>query len=622
MRDTTAENQSLTRRALLLSAGGLTVFGTLAARLYFLQVVKSQDYQSLSEKNRFNFNIVVPSRGKILDRNGELLAINRQDYRVEMIPERVKDLDFTLEKISEVVPLSPGSRDRIKKDIKKHAKFVPILIEDHLSWEEFAALNIRAPELPGVIPKVGEGRLYPNNGTFAHVLGYVGQAGPKDVEKDKDPLLRQPTFRIGKTGVEAAADERLRGKSGRLKVEVNSVGRIVREWPDDGNRAVAGSDVSLTLDAGLQTYAAELFEEDSGGVAVIDVITGELRTLLSMPTYDGNQFVSGLTQEDMKRLNSDEKRPQFNKVIGGGYPPASTFKMCVMLAALENNMVNPSEKVLCTGKVRVGNRNFHCWKRRGHGPVNLKESLQYSCDVYYYDLAQKMGIDLVEQAAKKLGLGQKYQLGISGQTRGIIPTEDWKSRRLGQGWRTGDSLNAFIGQGFVLATPLQLAVMAARLANGSQAITPHLIISENTPEFESLGIDENNLGIIRRAMRSVCEEPGGTAYRHMPLGVSGLEMAGKTGTGQVRGISASERVSGVRSNRQLPWKLRDHSIFVGYAPFNQPRFAVGTIVEHGQSGAGRAADITRGLLRRALETDGLIEPDVNSSDNVPTGENL
>ncbi len=622
MRDTTAENQSLTRRTLLLSAGGLTVFGSLAARLYFLQVVKSQDYQSLSEKNRFNFNIVVPSRGKILDRNGEFLAINRQDYRVEMIPERVKDLDFTLEKISEVVPLSPGSKSRIKKDIKKHAKFVPILIEDHLSWEEFAALNIRAPELPGVIPKVGEGRLYPHKGTFAHVLGYVGQAGPKDVENDKDPLLRQPTFRIGKTGVEAAAEQRLRGKSGRLKVEVNSVGRIVREWPDDGNRAVSGNDVSLTLDAGLQTYAADLFQEDSGGVAVIDVMTGEVRTLLSMPIYDGNQFVSGLTQEDMKRLNNDEKRPQFNKVIGGGYPPASTFKMCVMLAALENNLVNPSEKVLCTGKVRVGNRNFHCWKRRGHGPVNLKESLKYSCDVYYYDLAQKMGIDLVEQAARKLGLGQKYDLGISGQTSGIIPTESWKSRRLGQGWRTGDSLNAFIGQGFVLATPLQLAVMAARLANGKKAVTPHLIIGNETPQFDTLGIDESHLGIIQRAMRSVCEEPGGTAFRNMPLGVNGLEMAGKTGTGQVRGISQSERISGVRSNRQLPWKLRDHSIFVGYAPFNQPRFAVGTIVEHGQSGAGRAADITRGLLRRALERDGFIAPDEIAADEALAGQNL
>ena len=609
MKDTTADNQSLTRRALFLSAGGLGIFGALSARLYFLQVIKAQDYQSLSEKNRFNFNIVLPSRGKILDRNGELLAINRQDYRVELIPERVKDLDFALDKISEVVSLSDGARSRIRKDVKKHAKFVPILIEDHLSWEEFAALNIRAPELPGVIPKVGEGRLYPHNGTFAHVLGYVGQAGPKDVEKDKDPLLRQPSFRIGKTGVEAAAEPRLRGKSGRLKVEVNSVGRIVREWPDDGNRAVAGDDVWLTLDADLQKYAAELFEEDSGGIAVIDVITGELRTLLSMPTYDGNQFVSGLTQADMTRLNSDEKRPQFNKVIGGGYPPASTFKMCVMLAALENNLVNPAEKVLCTGKVRVGNRNFHCWKRRGHGPVNLKESLQYSCDVYYYDLAQRINIDLVAAAARKLGLGQDYDLGIRGQSAGTIPTEAWKAKRLGQGWRRGDSLNAFIGQGFVLATPLQLAVMAARLANGTKAVSPHLIIDKDLPKFEQSNIDPNALGFIQRAMRSVCEEPGGTAYRSMPLGIKGIEMAGKTGTGQVRGISASERITGVLSNRQLPWKLRDHSIFVGYAPFHQPRFAVGTIVEHGQSGAGRAANITRAILRRALQRDGLIPPD-------------
>lgn len=601
----TQENQTLSRRSFVLSGLGLTTFGILSARLYYLQVTRSEDYTVLSDNNRFNYHIIIPPRGSILDRSGEPLALNRQDYRLTLVAEQVQNIDETLDKIEDVVPISEKNRKRILSDIKRHAKFVPVLIEDHLQWEQFAALNIRAPEIPGVVPRVGDVRSYPHNGIFAHVLGYVGSAGPEDVEKDNDPLLKQPTFRMGKTGVEAAVDKTLRGKSGRLKVEVNAVGRIVREWPEEENQAASGKDVWLTLEASLQKYAAELFEEDSGGVAVIDVLTGELRVLLSMPTFDGNLFVSGLTQEDMDQMNGDERRPQFNKVIGGGYPPASTFKMTVMLAALKHEVIDTEERIICSGKVRVGNRNFHCWKRHGHGPMNLMDALKHSCDTYFYEMAQRLSIEQVAEIATSLGLGQRYDLGIKGQTSGIVPTQEWKQNRLGQGWRMGDTLNAFIGQGFVLATPLQLAVMAARIANGRKAVTPHLIIGETAPRFDDLNIDPAHMEMIQQAMWQVCSEPGGTAYRHNALGLEGIEMAGKTGTGQVRGISSSERASGVLHNRELPWKLRDHSIFVGYAPFDSPRFAVGTIVEHGGSGAKRAADITRSLLSRVLESDGI-----------------
>lgn len=599
-----SQNISLTRRAALLGVAGVGAFGALASRLYYLQVTRAEDYTALSEDNRFNFNIRVPSRGRILDRNGVPLAINKQDYRVIMVPEQVKNMDVTLENISEVVPLSPNARRRIKQDARGNASFVPVLIKDHLDWTSFAALNLRTPEFPGVIPEVGEGRSYPHEGLFAHVLGYVGRAGPKDIARDKDPLLRQPTFRIGKTGVEAATEKKLRGKAGRLKVEVNAVGRIVREWPESKDRAIPGEDVWLTLDKDLQAYAAELFEEDSGGAAVIDVITGELRTLLSMPTFDGNLFVSGLTQADMDRMNQDEKRPQFNKVIGGGYPPASTYKMAVMMAGLEQGVIRPRERIICTGKTKVGNRTFHCWLKRGHGPMDLRGSLKHSCDTYYYEIAQRLSMDATKDMAMRLGLGQTYDLGVAGQTAGLVPSPDWKLKKLGYGWRTGDSLNASIGQGFVLATPLQLAVMAARLANGKKAVTPHLIIGDEAPEFEDLNLNQEHLWRVQNAMWSVCEEPGGTAYRPDSLGFGIVDMAGKTGTGQVRGISKSERAAGVLSNNALPWKLRDHSIFVGYAPYINPRFAASVLVEHGGSGAGRAADIVRSLLRRALERDG------------------
>lgn len=595
---------SLTRRAVFLGVGGASVFSVLAGRLYYLQVTRAEDYTVLSEENRFNYNIVVPSRGRIFDRNGVPLAINKQDYRLIMVPEQVKDMDKALDSISEVITLSPRTRAKILSDAKHNASFVPILIEDHLDWKSFAALNLRTPEFPGVIPQVGEGRSYPHNGLFAHVLGYVGSPSPRDLTRDKDPLLRQPTFRIGKTGVENAVEKKLRGTSGRLKVEVNAVGRIVREWPEAKDRAISGEDVNLTLDADLQRHAADLFEDDSGGAAVIDVMTGELRTLLSMPTFDGNLFVSGLTQAKMDSMNSDEKRPQFNKVIGGGYPPASTFKMAVMLAGLEKGVINPRERIVCTGKTNLGNRAFHCWEDKGHGPVNLRGSLKHSCDVYYYEIAQRLGMEDLHNIAQRLGMGQTYDLGISGQTSGIVPTPEWKRKRLGTGWRMGDSLNACIGQGFVLATPLQLAVMAARLANGRDAVTPRLIIGEEMPEFAPLNINPQHLWMVQKAMWSVCEEPGGTAYRRDSLGMRNVDMAGKTGTGQVRGISTRERLGGVINNRELPWELRDHSIFVGYAPFVAPRFAAGVVVEHGGSGAGRAANIVRSLLKRALERDG------------------
>ncbi len=617
MREAPVDNASLTRRTLLLGAGGTGFFGVLAARLYFLQIVESENYASLSEDNRFNYNIIVPSRGRILDRNGVELAINDQNYGVVIIPEQIADLDMTLDTLSEHIDITDRDRKRIKDEIRQNPKFVPVLVEDNLEWATFAALNMKTPDLPGVIPQVGEGRAYPFKGIFAHTLGYVGRAGPEAVAANPDPLLRQPNFRIGKTGVELATDMRLRGKSGKLKVEVNAMGRIIREWPDPANMSEKGSDVWLTLDSELQSHAAELYEEDSGGVALIDVMTGELRTLLSMPTFDGNLFVSGLTQADMDRMNSDEQRPQFNKVIGGQYPPASTYKMMMMLAGLKHGFINPREKIFCTGRVRVGDRTFHCWKPRGHGAMDLRDSLKNSCDMYYYEIAQRMDMAMVSEMARSFGLGQKYDLGVSGQISGIVPDASWVQATLGKAWRRGDALNASIGQGYVQATPLQLAVMAARLANGNKAVTPGLIIGDSTSEFTDMDVNPAHLALVRDAMWSVCEEPGGTAYRPYGLGLGKIQMAGKTGTGQVRGISASERASGVLKNRELPWKFRDHSIFVGYAPFDAPRFAVGVIVEHGGSGSKRAASIARGLLKRALERDGFAQKTENAEDGVP-----
>ncbi len=606
------DKNMVTRRTAILGAGGLGVFGILGARLYQLQVLQAEDYRALSENNRFNFNMLLPERGEIRDRFGVGLAKNRQKFRLVMIPERTKEIEKTLDRVALISPLSEGQRERIRRDIRQNPKFVPILVEDNMDWETFSTLNMRLHDLPGIVSEAGQGRAYPENGVFSHILGYIGRASDKDIKADADPLLRQPTFRVGKTGVEASQEKTLRGSSGKLKVEVNARGRIVREWPDPKTRPKSGGDVWLTLDAGLQEFAAKQFAtedegDDSGGICVIDVITGELRTMLSMPTFDANLFVSGLTQADMDQLNNDPKRPQYNKAIAGGYPPASTFKMVVMLAALESGLIDPSETVFCSGKIRLGNRNFHCWKRRGHGHMNMRDALKNSCDTYFYDISQVVGIDAIANVARRLGLGEKYQIGVGGGISGIVPTQDWKKQRLGTGWRMGDTLNASIGQGFVLATPLQLAVMTARIANMQEAVVPQLVIGPDMQTFEPLDFDPSHLAFVRDAMWAVTSEPGGTAYRNKPfaagIGLDEIKMAGKTGTGQVRGISTSERATGIRKNSKLPWKLRDHSIFVGYAPFDRPRFAVGTIVEHGGSGAKRAANITRAVLGEALRRD-------------------
>ncbi len=605
MQDNDENTVKINRRAAILGFGGLGVFGVLATRLYYLQVTQAENYKVLSDRNRFNFNVIIPERGRILDRFNVPLATNKQDFRLVIIPERVKNIDQTLDSIAKTLPLSTRKRKRIKKDIRDHAKFVPILIDEHLEWNTFSALNMKLPDMPGIIPLEDKRRDYPHGGIFSHILGYVGKPSTAALQADSDPLMRQPTFRMGKTGIEKVQDTALRGNAGRQKVEVNAIGRTVRAWENDKINAQAGKNVSLTIDASLQIYAAELFGEESGGVAVMDVMTGELRTLLSMPTFDGNLFVSGLTNEHMKILNEDPRRPQFNKVIGGGYPPASTFKMIVMLAALKHKVIRPDEKIFCTGKINLGNRDFHCWKARGHRLMNMHDALQNSCDVYFYEIVQRLGMDKIKIVAEQLGLGQKFDIGLGGQISGVIPTPEWKQKRLGTKWRTGDSLNATIGQGFVLATPLQLVVMAARLANGQTAVSPSLIVGEELKPAKALEIDLAHLAFVQNAMRSVCEVPGGTAYRPNSLGIQGVEVAGKTGTGQVRGISTAERISGVLKNRDIQWKLRDHSIFVGYAPYDDPRFAAAVLVEHGGSGAGIAVQIFRKIMAKALKDDGV-----------------
>jgi penicillin-binding protein 2 len=468
---------------------------------------------------------------------------------------------------------------------------------------------VNAPALPGVTAELGLSRLYPQETDMAHVVGYVGPVSDYDLSRidDQDPLLRIPRFQIGKTMIENKLERVLRGKAGTLEVEKNAAGRVMREL----SRAEGepGSDVQLTVDARLQNYVQARLGEESAAAVVIDLEDGDIAAIGSAPSFDPNLFVRGISQADWDALNERDKdprehhRPLAAKTVQGAYPPGSTFKMVTALAALEDGVVEPEETVRCLGQMDVSDVRFHCWKRGGHGNMNLHESLKQSCDVYYYDIGQRVGIDKIAAMARRLGLGERHDLPMSAITTGIAPDKDWKRRERGEDWRIGDTVNASIGQGYVLASPLQLAVMTARIATG-RSVSPRLVLSIDGVEQpsgagEDMGLNENHLRRIRASMFDVSNHRRGTAYRTRIV-AEGMQMAGKTGTSQVRRITAEERAQGVWRNEDLPWHRRDHALYVGFAPYENPKYAVAIVVEHGGGGSAAAAPIARDIMLQAL----------------------
>ncbi|WP_421787442.1 penicillin-binding protein 2 [Hyphobacterium sp.] len=590
-----------TRRALMMGAGGAVTFMALGARLHQLQVIETERYRLLSEDNQFNFLLTPPSRGRILDRFGVPVAENRDSYRVVMIPEQAGDAEAALDRLGQIISITPEQRERILANVRRSVSFRPVTIRDDLDWRSFAAINLHTPELPGIIPDVVEVRDYPSAASFAHILGYV-QPAPENVAGN-DPLLRHPGFRIGRTGAEAAREETLRGERGSLKVEVNAFGRVIRELPDQSVPATPGQDVQLTIDAEVQRFAHERLEGESAAAVAMDVENGDLLALVSTPGFDPNLFVTGISHADFNALNQNEYRPLYNKALQGTYPPASTFKAVVALAALEAGVVRPEERFTCRGSIPFGDRDFHCWRREGHGRVNLRDAVITSCDVYFYEIAQRLGIDRIAEAARRFGLGSAPDIGLSGVSAGIVPDPQWKLSTYGRPWAGGETLITAIGQGAMLTSPLQMALMTARLASG-RTVSPRLYRDQPIDRGEPLAVNAANLDLVRDGLRAVVHEPAGTSYYSLGgLGVPGIEMAGKTGTAQVYSITRAEREAGVRTQDELPWRLRDHGMFICYAPADRPRYAVATVVEHGGGGSRAAARPARDILRLLIERD-------------------
>lgn len=601
--DSEASHAKLSRRAALLGGAQLLFMGGLAARLNYLQVDQADQFRLLAEENRINIRLIPPARGEIFDRNGIQLAQNVPSYRIVLVPEDADDVDAVMDRLSQIITLDPEMRARAMTEIKRSAPFLPVTIADNVGWEDVSRVSVNAPALPGVSPEVGLTRVYPLGSDFAHIVGRVGRVSQADLDalEDPDAVLRIPRFQIGKINVEARQEAILRGSAGTKQVEVNATGRVMRELAR--REGQSGADIQLTIDAKLQNYVQARLGNESAAVVIIDCETGDLVANASSPSYDPNLFIGGISSADYNPLLESQYRPLVNKTVQGTYPPGSTYKMVVAMAALEAGVIGPEETVYCPGHLTVSGRRFHCWKRAGHGWVNLEESLKQSCDVYYYDLAIKIGIEKITEMANKLGLGIKHDLPLSSVASGLAPTKQWKQTTKGANWVVGDTVNASIGQGFTLSSPLQLAVMTARIATG-RAVTPRLIKSIDgveTPSSagEDLGLNENNLRMVRKGMNVVINDRRGTAYRSRII-ADNMRMAGKTGTSQVRNITAAERARGVSRNEDLPWERRDHALFVAFAPYDRPRYALSVLVEHGGGGSATAAPIARDVMLQAL----------------------
>ncbi len=568
------------RRSFVLGGAQLSIGALLASRMAYLSIFENERYTLQAESNRVNLSLIPPRRGWIVDREGKPLALNRTVFRVDIIPDRVKDVPATLDALTRILKLTPDERDRIERDIDRSSGYQPVQVAENIDWERYAAISIRAPDIPGVQPAQGFARFYPEGAAVGHLLGYVGAASAKDYEKTKDPLYVTPGFKIGKEAIERVMEPSLRGEPGARRSEVTARGKLVRELatrPD-----VAGDTLKLTIDAGLQAYAARRLGENSGAVTVIDTLTGGILAMASMPAYDPNSFSDGIGQMEWKMLSQDERRPLVNKALQSLYPPGSTVKPAAALALLAAG-VGPDETVFCAGGYRLGNRTFRCLGR--HGTVTMKRAIAKSCNTYFYAMGRRIGYDKIAVMARELGLGAEYPLPFTTQSYGTIPDSAWKLRKYKQAWTQSDTLNATIGQGYVQISPLQLAVMGSRIASG-RLLQPHL--TGRVANANALSCTAEHLAIVRDAMSEVVNGDGTAGRSRLPL--KDIQMGGKTGTAQVRKIAGSQR------GQNGAWKYRDHGLFVCFAPVDNPRYAASVVIEHGLGGARAAAPVARDVL--------------------------
>ena len=632
--NTVIKSKLINRRMFLLTAAKAVVMLGLVGRLISLQINQATKYKSLSDKNRFREWKLAPERGVIKDFFNQELASNEPLYQVHLVPENALNINKLFVRLKVILNIPEKKISYLKRIIKKQKPWEPIIISNNLNWSEFSKINLFLHELNGVEPIVSVARTYPDNSS-AHILGYVSQISAKDLKTKKYlKELSVPGMTIGKTGLERKLDEKIIGQVGFQRYEVNAFGKRIKEIQI--NEGKAGKSFKTTLDYEVQKYTNELLKDKAAAVCVMDVYNGDIVSLVSSPTFQPNAFVHGLDQKYWDSLINDGRKPLTNKAMSGLYPPGSTIKTLVALSALENGIIKPSDTFRCKGKIELHGEKFHCWEKKGHGIVNLRKGIQRSCDVYFYEVARKLGVDRLSDTAKKFGLGKTVLTDFVEEKSGVVPNTKWKKKYIGQNWYIGETLHTGIGQGYFLSTPIQLCLMTAQIANGGFEIKPRIIFdkkisslkdylnykNENPNETLSFNLaiknfnikplfkDQANINLVKDAMFSSSNEPGGTSYRHRMQNPK-FTFAGKTGSSQIKRFTQAQREAEVKQ-ADLNYKDRDHALFIAFAPYNDPKYAISVVVEHGGSGGKAAAPIAKKVIKKVLERHDLRKKTYNT----------
>ena len=605
----TFQNKSklITRRMFILSSLKVAVFISIITRLFYLQISENIKWRSLSDKNRLREWKIPPQRGIIEDYFGEKIAKNTQVFQLHMIPEDVPNLEELFFRLSKIIDFNERKKSNLIKRLKKRKPWEPIIISDNLSWSEFSRLNLFLHETPGIKPVVSIARKYIEDGSFSHIIGYVSAVSVKDLENSA--LLRKiniPGLKTGKNGLEKSLNEDMIGKPGLQRFEVNAYGKRIKELKFV--EGTAGKNYRTTLDIDVQKFASELLKDKSGSICVMDIYTGDIIAMVSSPTFDANKFVHGIDTKDWQDLINDDKKPLINKSIAGLYPPGSTIKPLVALSALENDVISPNTTTECKGVIELYGHTYHCWKEKGHGFLRLREGIKQSCDIYFYEVARRLGVDRLAETANKFGLGNKVFDILDEERTGLVPSTKWKLKNIGRGWLLGETLLAGIGQGYFQVTPIQLCLMTAQLANGGYKIKPKIIYNEQAlqsttdasrEQFGQLYRNQENVKFVLDAQFGATNEPMGTSYRSRHVKPEYI-FAGKTGTSQIRSITEEERELKIKQ-KDLPYKRRDHALFTAFAPYKNPRYAFSVVIEHGGAGSSAAAPLAKKVIKKVLD---------------------
>ena len=637
--------QTINRRMFIIGAAKFVVFTGIIARLFSLQITENKKYLTLSDKNRLREWRLPPIRGKFLDYFENVIADNLKVYQLHVIPEEVEDFKYLMVRLKNILSITDHDFTKIIKKKNNQKPWETIIISKNLTWEQFTKINYFLHDLIGAKPVLSVSRNYPFNENYTHVLGYVSEASEKDILNNETiKITHVPGLKVGKTGLEKTFEKELIGTNGIQRYEVNAFGKRIRQL--DHTDGVNGKTIQLTIDTEIQKLCNELLKDMAGSISVMDIYTGEIVAMQSSPSFDANLFLFGINQDDWQLIRNDPLKPLVNKTLSGLYSPGSTIKPIVALSALENGIIDENFKVNCTGKIEMYGQTYHCWKKKGHGIVDLKSAMKQSCDTYFYEIARKLGVDRLKKTSIKFGLGEKVLNETFGnEKKGLIPDTKWKKNNLGKGWVIGETLITGIGQGYIQTTPLQLCLMTAQLANGGFKIYPKIIVEENSKTSENIkflmnknldvknnGLQETsellgftnkerherlfenskNMKLVREAMFASTNEVRGTSYSSR-IEDPKYQFAGKTGTSQVKRITEADRELDLKTF-EIPYNERDHALYIAFGPYKNPRYALSIVIEHGGSGSSTAAPIAKKLFKLIIDRHELREKKSKQND--------